>query len=293
MTRNKLASVKKLMQPYSFLSLALFVLIVMMVYPIIQVFYYSFFNNVISNPNPQFIGFENYKTILFDSVFQSSIFHTLYFTFQSVLFHFIIGMIFALLLNANINNKVRSSFRLIMVLPWLFTPTVIAIVWKLMLDPSGIVNYMLTSSNIINKNIQWFGNPKTAIHAVTLANIWAGYPFYMISILAGLQSVPKDQYEAAKIDGTNSKQNFWYITLPHLKPVLLSLSMLDFIWTMQVFPLIWVTTGGGPIHATEMMSTFTYKQTFFFYEFSLASTAAVIIFVISMLISLFYAIKQR
>lgn len=265
----------------------------MMVYPILQVFYYSFFDNVITNPSPQFIGLANYRTVLKDTVFQESIYHTLYFTVFSVIFHMVIGTALALLLNSKINHGIRSTFRLIMVLPWLFTPTVIAIVWKLMLDPGGVVNYLLSSMHIIKENVQWFGSQKTALNALTFANIWAGYPFYMVSILAGLQGVPQDQYDAARIDGTNGRQTFFYITLPHLKPILLSLSMLDFIWTMQVFPLIWVTTGGGPIHATEMMSTYTYKETFFFFEFSKASTAAVVIFILSIIISLYYAAKQK
>jgi len=227
--------------PYYFLTPAMLVLVCLMLYPIIQVIIFSFFDNVITNPNPKFVGLSNYKEVLSDDVFHSSVFHTVHFTVFSVIFHMVIGMSFALLLNAKINSTVRPLFRLIMILPWLFTPTVIAIVWKLILDPGGIVNF------ILSRNTEWFGNPDTSLNALTFANIWAGYSFYLISILAGLQSVSNDQYDAAKIDGVNGLQNFWYITLPHLKPVLLSLTMLDLIWTMQVFPLIWILTGGGPL----------------------------------------------
>ena len=273
--------------PYYFLTPAMLVLVCLMLYPIIQVIIFSFFDNVITNPNPKFVGLSNYKEVLSDDVFHSSVFHTVHFTVFSVIFHMVIGMSFALLLNAKINSTVRPLFRLIMILPWLFTPTVIAIVWKLILDPGGIVNF------ILSRNTEWFGNPDTSLNALTFANIWAGYSFYLISILAGLQSVSNDQYDAAKIDGVNGLQNFWYITLPHLKPVLLSLTMLDLIWTMQVFPLIWILTGGGPGHTTEVMSTYTYKQTFFNFEFSIASTAAVVILVISLVMAFFYARMQN
>lgn len=293
MKKTKEYKVQKFSEPYWFLTPTLIVLLVLMVYPILKVFYYSFFDNVITNPNPNFVGFSNYKAVLSDKVFQSALGHTLYFTIFSVVFHMIIGLSLAMLLNAKINPIFRSFSRLVMVLPWLFTATVIAIIWKLILDPGGIINYILQNMHVITKNIEWFGNEKFALRSLTFANIWAGYPLYMVSILASLQAVPQDEYEAALIDGTNGWQSFWYITIPHLIPVILSLSMLDFIWTMQVFPLVWTTTGGGPGHATEMLSTYTYKQTFHQYEFSMASTSAVIIFIVSLLLSIFYSKKQK
>ncbi len=112
---------------------------------------------------------------------------------------------------------------------------------------------------------------------MTFVNIWAGYPLYMVSLLAGLQGIPKDLYEAAGIDGANEWHKFWYITIPQLMPIIISIALLDFIWTMQVFPLVWMTTGGGPIHATEMLSTYTYKLAFREYDLSLASASAIII----------------
>jgi multiple sugar transport system permease protein len=147
--------------------------------------------------------------------------------------------------------------------------------------------------NITGSNIEWFSSSKTAIHALTFVNIWAGYPLYMISLLAGLQGVPNELYEAANIDGANELQKFWYITIPHLTPIIISIALLDFIWTMQVFPLVWMTTGGGPIHATEMLSTFTYKLAFTRYEFSLASASAVVILILSMSVTFFYIKHQK
>ena len=110
-----------------------------------------------------------------------------------------------------------------------------------------------------------------------LVNTWRGYPFVMLSILAGLQSIAADLYEASKVDGANVTQSFLHITLPQLKPVLLSVGLLDTIWTFQLFPLIWLTTGGGPGHATEVLATYTYKKAFESVQFSMASTIAVVI----------------
>ncbi|MEO5614332.1 MAG: sugar ABC transporter permease, partial [Cypionkella sp.] len=121
----------------------------------------------------------------------------------------------------------------------------------------------------------------------------AGYPLYMVSLLAGLQGIPKDLYEAAGIDGANEFQKFRYITIPQLMPIIISIALLDFIWTMQVFPLVWMTTGGGPIYATEVLSTYTYKLAFSSYEFSQASASAIFILIMSMSVTYFYIKHQK
>jgi len=141
--------------------------------------------------------------------------------------------------------------------------------------------------------VEWFSSSDTAIHALTFVNIWAGYPLFMVSLLAGLQGVPGSLYEAADIDGANAFQKLRYITIPHLMPIIVSIALLDFIWTMQVFPLVWLTTGGGPVHATEMIGTYTYKLAFTRYEFSLASASAVVMLLISLVGAFFYLRYQK
>jgi multiple sugar transport system permease protein len=220
--------------------------------------------------------------------------NTLYFTLMSVIFHLILGLAFAMLLNTRvISPTTRAIFRVIYILPWVFTATIIAILWRLMLNPNGIVNYLLTVTGLVSEKVEWLSSRALALHAVTFINIWAGYPFYMVSLLAGLQGIPDELYEAGTIDGANGPQLFRYITIPQLKPIIVSLAMLDFIWTMQQFTLIWMTTGGGPIRVTEVLSTFTYKLAFSSYEFSLASTSAFVILVLSMIVALFYVRNQR
>ncbi len=182
---------------------------------------------------------------------------------------------------------------MLFILPWLFTAVIIAIIWRLLLDPNGVVNSVLMALHIIDFKVEWFSSTKTAIHALTFANIWAGYPLFMVSLLAGLQGISKELYEAAGIDGANEVQKFWYITIPQLMPIIISIALLDFIWTMQVFPLVWMTTGGGPIYSTEMLSTFTYKLAFAQYEFSLASASAIIILILSMSVTYFYIKHQQ
>lgn len=290
-TLNKLA--KKLV-PFAYLSPTILLLTILSLIPIGMVFYYSMMDNVIMNKNPIFVGAKNYIEIITDSVFLQALANTLYFTVMSVVFHLILGLAFAMLLNTKVVGPVAQSlFRVIYILPWVLTATIIAVLWRLMLNPNGVINYLLDWAGLISTKVEWLSSRQLALHTVTFINIWAGYPFYMVSLLAGLQGIAVELYEAGTIDGANGRQLFRFITLPQLKPIIISLAMLDFIWTMQQFTIVWMTTGGGPIRVTEMLSTYTYKLAFSTYEFSLASTSAFVILVLSMVVALFYVRKQR
>ncbi|HWQ78818.1 MAG TPA: sugar ABC transporter permease [Anaerovoracaceae bacterium] len=291
---NRWHRFRKKSVPYAYIAPTVTLMIILMLVPISMVVMYSLMDNVIMNKNPQFVGLTNYGTILTDAVFHEAISNTLFFTVMSVIFHMIIGLAFAMLLNTKaLHTVTKSLFRVVYILPWVFTAAIIAILWRLMLNPNGIVNYILETSGLISGKIEWLSSRQTALYALTFVNIWAGYPFYMVSLLAGLQGISPDLYEAATVDGANTIQRFFFITIPQLKPIIVSMSMLDCIWTMQQFPLVWMTTGGGPIHATEMLSTFTYKLAFSKYDFSLASTNAVIILIFSMCLALFYVRHQK
>jgi multiple sugar transport system permease protein len=293
-TNGSLYAAKRAWTPYLYQLPAVLVLVLLMLLPIGMVIRYSLYDNVIMNQNPVFVGLKNYLAVIKDEAFRTSVGNALYFTLMSIVFHLIIGMSFALLLNLKtIPGPLRSLFRIFYILPWVFTATIIAIIWRLLLNPSGVINYILQFLRIINTNVEWLASTRTALHAVTFINIWAGYPFYMVSLLAGLQGVPGDLYEAATIDGANEARKFVSITIPCLMPIIVSIAMLDFIWTMQVFALIWMTTGGGPIRATEVLGTYTYKLAFAKYQFSAASASAVIILIISMAVAVFYIKQQK
>ncbi len=296
MRRKATAGTKLLrkLTPYLYVSPATALLVLLMLFPMVMVVRYSLMDGAIMKKDAAFAGLANYITIFENPVFWQSLWQTLYFTVMSVVFHLVIGLAFAILLNSNrIDPLIRSILRVLFILPWLFTAVIIAIIWRLLLDPNGVVNSVLMALHIINFKVEWFSSTKTAIHALTFANIWAGYPLFMVSLLAGLQGISKELYEAAGIDGANEVQKFWYITIPQLMPIIISIALLDFIWTMQVFPLVWMTTGGGPIYSTEMLSTFTYKLAFAQYEFSLASASAIIILIISMSVTYFYIKHQQ
>jgi multiple sugar transport system permease protein len=281
--------------PFAYLSPTLLLLAVLSFIPIATVVYYSLMNNVIITKDPpSFVGLDNYVKILSDKNFFNALGNTLFFAIASVIAHFVLGLLFAMLLNSKVVGPVtKSLFRVIYILPWVFTASIIAVLWRLLLYPNGVVNYFMLGTGFSTEPIEWLSSRQLALPTVTFINIWSGYPFYMVSFLAGLQGISEDLYEAGKIDGASGIQLFRFITLPQLKPVIISLAMLDFIWTTHQFTLIWMTTGGGPVRATEMLSTFTYKLAFTSYEFSLASTTAMLILALSLFVGVFYVRNQR
>lgn len=281
-------------EPYAYLSPTIVVMAVMMAMPVVLVFGYSLFNNVVTTKHPKFVGLDNYVRLLTDPIFQTAAANTIVFTITSVVLHLLIGLGFAMMLNSVLLPRgVIAAYRMVYILPWVMTAAIVSILWQLMLNPNGVINFILQTVGLIDHKIEWLSSTNLALGSLTFINVWAGYPFFMISILAGLQGIPGDLYEAARVDGAGPLRRLWNITLPQLKPILLSMAMLDFIWNIQQFSLVWLTTGGGPINATETIGTYTYKLAFSKYEFSMSATSGVILFVASMVIALFYVRHQK
>jgi multiple sugar transport system permease protein len=285
---------RRALVPFGYISPTMLLIFVLMVIPIAMVVSYSFKDNVIVEQNPVFAGLANYTKVLTDPNFLAALKNTFIFIALSTVVHLVLGLGFAMMLNTPLlSGATKAIFRIIFILPWLFTIAVIAVIWRLMLDPAGVVNYILTTVGGPQQGVNWLSDPNTALWALTLINIWSGYPFFMISLLAGLQGISSDLYEAASVDGASAFQKFRNVTIPQLKPVLISMAVLDLIWTSQQFALIWMTTGGGPLNVTEMLSTYTYKQAFSSYEFATASASAVIVLLITMILAFFYVRQQR
>lgn len=292
--RNKRRTDRSTLAPYGFLTPTFVLLLVLMVTPILMVIGYSLLDRVIVNPNNELVGFANYAQVLTDPTFFKAVANTAIFSSVSVIAHFVLGMAFALMLNSPmIGNRIKAVFRAIYILPWLFTVAIVAVLWRMLLAPNGIVNFFMTELGLTSEQIEWLSDPSLALPAVTFINIWAGYPFFMVSLLAGLQGISGELYEAARIDRAGPVRQFFSVTLPQLKPIIISMALLDFIWTSQQFALIWMTTGGGPIDATEMVSTYTYKLAFSTYDFAVASAAAVLVFGLSMVLAFFYVRHQK
>lgn len=285
---------KTLLTPYLFAAPGTIVIAALMVVPVLIVIGYSLFNNVITEPSPSFVGLKNFIDLFASGDFPRAMANTAVFTFSSVICHMIIGTGFAMMLNSKLLPRwTMSIFRVIFILPWLFTAAVVAVLWRLILDPHGVINFLLEQLHFISSAVPWFSTPSTAMVSIVVMNIWSGYPFFMISLLAGLQGIPDSLVEASRVDGATGVHTFTNVILPQLRPILLSMSMLDILWTSQQFALIWLTTGGGPLNVTEVVSTFTYKAAFSDYEFSQASAAAVVLIAFSVIIALIYVRSQR
>ncbi|MHA3976526.1 carbohydrate ABC transporter permease [Halovulum sp. GXIMD14794] len=274
--------------PYFFLLPCILILGTLLSFPLYKVVEYSLYDNVIVEREPTFVGLANYTEILGNSAFWSASLNTLIFTVGSVIGHLIVGTGLALLVNADIAPRARTLFRSLLILPWIFTAVVVALNWQLLLNPFGVVNYALNSTGLVSGQLDWLGDPTLAMWALLLISTWRGYPFIMVSFLSGLQSIPKELYEAAEIDGARYWHKFWHVTVPELRPVIYGVALLDLIWTFQLFPLVWLTTGGGPGRETEVLSTMTFRLAFVDFEFAQASAVAVSILVISAAFTVLY-----
>ncbi|HOJ88230.1 MAG TPA: sugar ABC transporter permease [Pseudothermotoga sp.] len=224
--------------------------------------------------------FENYKAIFTDNVFYKSVFNTCIWVFGSVAGQILLGLLIALLLTQIKRGQV--FFRsVILILPWATLDIVAGVMWKWMYnDMYGVLNDILVKIGLAKDYIAWLATPKMAMLAVIIANIWKGFCLSGMFFIAGIQTIPQELYEAAEIDGANAYRRFWNVTIPQLKPVLITTLMFTIIWTINYFPLIYVMTGGGPNYGTETIVTYIYRLSLRFLEYNKAAALSNILFVI-------------
>ena len=259
-------------------------LVLVLGWPAVTSILYSFETG---KPGAAGLTLANYASLLKDPFFKTTFWNTGIFVFFSVGLHMILGLGVAMVLNRALPAK--PLFRVIALLPWVVPDVVAGIIWKWMLDPIyGALNDLLLKMGFIDVGIEWLSNPKLAMISVILVNLWRGFPFVMLILLAGLQSIPKHLYEAAALDGASGLQQFIYITLPGLKKMIVVALALDIVWEVRRFGLIQAMTQGGPGVLTEVLSTYTYKQYFQFFRFEYASAISVIMTITLLLISLPY-----
>ncbi len=285
MIRNK-ARLKTKLTPYGFILPACLTILILVVYPILYGIYISFFDTNLVN-KWEFVGLRYYFQALTDTSFLHSLWMTVIFTVSVVVGHFFIGFVFASILNMDI--RFRTVLRGILILPWLFPDVVIAYLFKWILNTQGgIVNELLLHFGLISDPIGWLSTSATAFPCVILVSIWKGYPLVMVQILAGIQTISTDMYEAAEIDGANLWQRFRYVTIPALKPILTTILILDTVWVFKQFTLIWLMTSGGPGSSTMVSAIEIYKNAFSYFKYGLASAQSVYILLICYLIGVVF-----
>ena len=230
---------------------------IMLVYPVLWGISLSFTNKTIGG-HATFTGLDNYIKLLQDSQFLKSLLNTFIYTTFSILGKLLFGIIMALTLN--IDMRGRNLVRALLIIPWTLPNIVAVLNWRwIFADTGGIANHILKLLGVINEDLIWLGDANLAMLAVIIVNVWRGTPFFGLSILAKLQTIPTDLYEAAEIDGSSIFQKFKYITLPSILDVMLLTSLVSSIWTINEFESVWLLTGGGPSGATELISIYSYR----------------------------------
>jgi multiple sugar transport system permease protein len=275
---------------YYFIAPAFLLLVAIIVFPLAHAFWTSLHRT--RGLRIDYIGFANYERILGEAAFWNSLTVSFSFTTIAVALHVVLGLGLALLLNEI--RFVKTAIRIAFLTPWMVAPAIGAIIWMWLLEPQfGVVNYLLRSAGLISDYKVWLGEPRLAFASIIAVDVWRGVPFIMLLMLAGLQGIPREQYEAAAIDGATAWQRFRYVTLPNLRYLLVVASTLDFINTIRHFDIIKVMTGGGPARATEVLPVLLYNRAFLANRFGEAAAIGVVLLAIVLAITIVYILLTR
>jgi multiple sugar transport system permease protein len=271
---------------YFFILPAILFFLLLIAYPLLTVIWDSFhFKNLLNKALSGFAALDNYKAVIHEETFQKSLENTGVWTVLSVVGEYVLGIISALALNQKI--RARGLFRGIIIIPWVVPIVVAGMTWSWLLAPDyGIVNIWMTKLGMLDKPYFWLGELKTALLTVTFVNIWRSFPFYTISLLAALQSVPRDIIEAAALDGAGVWQRFYKIVLPQLKPVSLVLIFVHIISTAINFDFIWVMTQGGPFNSTQTLPIMIYRYAM--QQFDVGSASALASMMLGFMLCMFF-----
>jgi raffinose/stachyose/melibiose transport system permease protein len=276
-----------------FLLPALVLFLLFVIYPIFQSVYYSFFNWKGFGPAVDFVGLDNFINILSDKVFLLALRNVLFIIVFSLLIQLPLSLALAVLVGRDLPGRV--IFRTIFFMPYVLSEVIAAIMWLFLYNPDperGFINAVL----VLFPGAQaqpWLGNPDTVLLAVFVVLTWKYFGFHMLLYLTGLQNIPTDIEEAGRIDGANSFQNFFYITLPLLGSTIRTSVYLSVLGSIQQFILVWIMTKGGPVNASETLATYMYRFGFVRFQLGYGSAVAIYMFLICLIFSLIYLRLSR
>jgi multiple sugar transport system permease protein len=278
--------------PYTFILGFVIFCLVMLLYPVVYSLTLSFrqatVDTFVSGDMP-FNGLAQYQAAVTDPVFWRAVINTVVFAFFSIVFQFMIGFLLALLFQANF--PLKNFCLALLLIPWVSPILTSANIFKGLFNEVGPINQLLHLVGL--GPIPWLSNPAYALPATIVANIWIGFPFNFILLYAGMRSIPVEVYEAAKIDGARFWTRVVHITLPMLKPVSMAVLMLGTIYTVKVFDLVWIMTGGGPGNATHLLSTYAYQVGFSLLNFGEAAAIATLMVMLVLALNLLQLLLQR
>jgi multiple sugar transport system permease protein len=260
---------------------------VVLFYPILHGMWMSLFDIPLLGPPPRYVGLSNFATLLTRDDFRHAFHVTLLYSAGTVVAAFGIGFAVALLLNGAI--YARPVARTLLLLPWAIPEVVAVLVFAWMLDFQwGVLNYLLSLTGYFPPKIGWLLSPSLALYAVIAVTAWKDYPLAAVMLLAGLQGIPQDLYEAARVDGATPAQEFRHITLPGLRPISTVVFLLLTLYSFKRVALIYIMTAGGPSRSTETLSILTYLEGFKFFRMGSAASIGVAMLVVTLIFTLFY-----
>lgn len=275
--------------PYIWVAPLTLLLLATYVYPAVEVVRFSFTNATLLNPEYEYT-LRSYQALQRNSNLGGLLWITFLFVFASVVFQLLLGLLIALALNRGVNRNLPgvSVVRIVILSSWIVPGVAAGIVWQLIFSEAsyGFLNSLLRDVGL--PPVKWLSRPDFAIWSAVIANIWRGTAFSMILLYAGLVVIPKSLYEAAAVDGASTWRQFWYVTLPQLRPILLINTILISIFTLNTFDLILALTGGGPGRATEVLSLYAYNLVFRNFDLANGSVIAVVLLAISVVFTFFY-----
>ena len=251
---------KRSIYPYLLVAPALIIILCVVFIPVVNAIGMSFQSYDLRRPlQIGFIGLENYMDALHDNLFWKSLIKTIFWVIFGVGFQFFFGFILALLLNQSF--KGRGFIRAISLIPWVTPGVLIGLMWRWMYDGNyGVINDILSKLNLIDANVPFLSSPDSAFASVIVTIIWQGIPFFALMILAGVQGIPAELYEAADMDGATAIQKLFKITIPSIKNTILITALLRIIWVANSVDVIFNMTEGGPAYATQTLSVYIFNE---------------------------------
>lgn len=262
-------------------------ILLIIIFPVYSVFMTSLHHQRAVQPNPPYVGVANYIEIILSTEFWSSLQRTLVWTGFNLALIVPVGILIALLLNSDF--KTTRVLRNWILLPWMIPIVVTTLMFRWMLEPTvGILNFTLIKSGIINIPLAFLGDKSLAMPTVIGVNVWRWTPFMTVVILAALQTVPGELYDAASVDGANLWQKFWFVTFPQILPSVLTTSLILTMWLLNMFPPIWLLTEGGPSDATTTLPIIIYRTGFKIFKMGRSATYSVTLLAIEVTVASIY-----
>ena len=268
------------------------ILCAVVVYPLVSAIYLSLFSIYTPTMEGEWVGFANYSRLLQSAEFWRSLLNNVIWTAGTLTLQLVFGILVALMLHQNL--IFRSLARSLVLFPYFLSTVVAVLVWRwLFNDLYGVLNHMLMWAGVLDMPLDWLGSTPNAMVTLIFIGAWKYFPFVVIAVLARLQSIPDELYEAAKIDGAGPIARFMDVTLPQLKEVLIVVALLRTIWDFKEFDLIYLLTGGGPIISTQTLPLMVYKEAFALNQMGGASAVAVLMMIVMLVFMTLYLRKVR